>query len=106
MSDWTPPADVKRRIVCAALRTSTDRILLGVRHMDTAMYRSIDELRELGRWNDGDGRDPDAQGFVDQYGAFYTRTEAWKIAEAAGQILRRCGGDTTDGGTLFSENLY
>lgn len=46
------------------------------------------------------------QGFIDQLGQFHTRTEAWKIAEAAGQILYRCGGDTANGGTLYSENLY
>ena len=32
--------------------------------------------------------------------------KAWKIAEPAGQIRRRIGGDTINGGTLFSENLY
>jgi hypothetical protein len=46
------------------------------------------------------------EGFIDQFGDFHARTEAWKIAEAAGQILHRCGGDDTDGGTLYSENLY
>ena len=45
-------------------------------------------------------------GFVDNRGNFLTRTEAWKVAEAAGQILYRCGGDETNGGTLYSENLY
>jgi hypothetical protein len=48
----------------------------------------------------------DAQGFIDQFGVYMTRQEAWKVAEAAGQILYRCGGDTIDGGYLFSENLY
>ena len=43
------------------------------------------------------------QGFVDQRGMFMTREEAWAVAEAAGQIVRRCGGD---GEKLFSENLY
>jgi len=45
-------------------------------------------------------------GFVDNRGNFLTRTEAWKVAEAASQILYRVGGDETDGGTLYSENLY
>ena len=45
-------------------------------------------------------------GFVDNRGNFLTRTEAWKVAEAAGQILYRVGGDETNGGTLYSENLY
>jgi hypothetical protein len=43
------------------------------------------------------------QGFVDQHGVFLTREEAMEIARAAGQIVRRCGGDSI---RLFSENLY
>jgi hypothetical protein len=43
------------------------------------------------------------QGFVDQIGTFMTREEAWIVAENAGQILYRVGGDGTK---LFSENLY
>ena len=46
------------------------------------------------------------QGFIDRFGKFHNREEAWKIAEPAGQIRRRVGGDTINGGTLFSENLY
>lgn len=46
------------------------------------------------------------QGFIDTWGNFHTRTEAWKIAESHGQIIKRVGGDDTDGGTLYSENLY
>lgn len=46
------------------------------------------------------------QGFVDRFGDFHSRTDAWKIAHAANQIKHRCGGDDTNGGTLFSENLY
>lgn len=49
-----------------------------------------------------DGRDTE-QGFIDQHGNFYSREEAWKIAQANGQIIRRVGGDE---GRLFSENLY
>ena len=46
------------------------------------------------------------QGFIDRFGKFHNREEAWKIAEPAGQIRRRVNGDTINGGTLFSENLY
>lgn len=42
-------------------------------------------------------------GFVDNCYQFLTREEAFEVAYAAGQILRRCGGDD---GKLFSENLY
>lgn len=43
------------------------------------------------------------QGFLTSEGRFAARDEDWKIAEAAGQIIRRCGGD---GDRLFSENLW
>ena len=46
------------------------------------------------------------EGFVDQHGRFYGRREAYRIAASNGQIRRRVGGDATDGGTLYSENLY
>jgi hypothetical protein len=34
------------------------------------------------------------------------RLEAWEVAWAAGQIIKRVGNDTMNGGTLYSENLY
>ena len=46
------------------------------------------------------------QGFIDRFSKFHNREEAWKIAEPAGQIRHRVDGDTINGGTLFSENLY
>ncbi len=45
----------------------------------------------------------DIQGFVDQYGDFHTRKEAYVIAVKNNQIIRRVGGDDEK---LFSENLY
>ena len=55
------------------------------------------------------------QGFIDQFGDFLTREEAWKIADSMGQIRRPTGFETFlcprkanvgDDGILFSENLY
>lgn len=46
------------------------------------------------------------QGFVDKFGVFHNRQEAWKIAKDANQIFRNVGGDQSQGGTLYSENLY
>jgi hypothetical protein len=43
------------------------------------------------------------QGFVDNRGRFLTRVEALVIAEKEHQIIRQCGGGTSE---LFSENLY
>jgi len=90
---------MKQRIVCAANKNRLNgSIVLGVRHHDKFMMFSED-INSSG-WIDAD------QGFIDQQGFWLTRQEAWKVAEAAGQIIRRCGGDEADGGTLYSENLY
>ena len=39
-------------------------------------------------------------------GKFYTRQEAWRLAQETQQIRHRVSGDEAHGGTLFSENLY
>jgi hypothetical protein len=94
------------RIVCAANRFA-DNIVVGPRHSDDTMRKQIDLYDAIAvltgkKWN----KITAEQGFIDQFGDFHTREEAWKIAEANGQIYRRCGGDTANGGTLYSENLY
>lgn len=90
-----------RRVVCAACRSSkTGVMVLGPRHMDNVMR--IHVLLTP----DHDFHDFDDQGFIDQWGVYMDRQEAWKVAEAANQIVYRCGGDTSKGGTLYSENLY
>jgi hypothetical protein len=95
-SAWQPA--VGQRVVCAANRFPCGTVVLGARHYDMLMHLTIEKL----------GLEPgdDEEGFIDQWGQFLTRTQAWKVAEAARQIWRRCGGDTADGGTLYSENLY
>jgi hypothetical protein len=47
------------------------------------------------------------QGFVDQHGVYMTREEAYRVAEAAGQIAypERCGRGL-EGPKLYSEGLY
>lgn len=90
---------LERLIVCAASRCrKTGKIVLGIRHWDELMYSFLTE-EELEVFDD-------EQGFIDNRRVFVDRNEAWKIAEAANQIKFRCGGDTADGGTLYSENLY
>lgn len=51
-------------------------------------------------------RSKEIQGFLTSRHRFVDRFEAWKIAVEQKQIVRRVGGDTIDGGKLFSENLY
>lgn len=88
---------VGRRIVCAANRNPrTKRMILGARHFDHLMQQAGGKMTRMFV----------EQGFIDQRGEFLNRQEAWKVAEAAGQIIRRCGVDTANGGTLYSENLY
>lgn len=88
------PKERQRRIVCAANKNG-DLLVLGARHFDMTMNRTIEMLGlEEADWE---------QGFIDQHGEFLTREEAWVVAEAAGQIIRRVGGD---GKRLYSENLY
>lgn len=86
----------QNRIVCAANRYNTGELVVGIRHYDHIMYEQA-HARGLRAGCAAE------QGFLDRYGQFRTREEAWAIAEAAGQIIRRVGGDE---GKLFSENLY
>ena len=104
MTSQNPPCPVEAPefiqdpvIVCAAMRNAEGEIICGPRHYDKIMNQ---QLRRLAR---NDWRASITQGFVDQYGNFLTREEAWEIAIRKGQIVRRVGGDE---GKLFSENLY
>ncbi len=97
-------APKERRVVCAALRSPTGDVLLGIRHYSKDMHWQI------GRRVDGHKfhnlHDPD-QGFVDQNGVYMTREEAWIVARDAGQLRypEACG-NGLDGPKLYSEGLY
>jgi hypothetical protein len=82
-------------VVCAAIRhRENGRIICGPRHFDATMHGQINEDRE---WRFSD------QGFVDQFGAFLTREEAWVIANQRGQIRHTFSCSPK---TLYSEHLY
>lgn len=84
-------------IVCAANKLiSTGRIVCGARHYDPIMRAQIHAAEGVDTWKGCD------QGFIDQRGKWWTREEAWVIAETNGQIKKRVGCE----GTLYSENLY
>jgi len=87
---------LRRRIVCAANKNvHTHYVILGVRHFDMIMHKQIEKF-QLGRdW---------IQGFVDNRGEFLDRKEAFEVAQKAGQIIRKTGGENSD--ELFSEDLY
>lgn len=99
-SQWTPPAHVLPRVVCAARLYPSGALCIGPRHGSELMRKQADALC------DPSDKHFQVDGFIDQWCRFMTRTEAWKVAVIAGQIRRHCGGDGTDGGTLYSENLY
>lgn len=99
------------RIVCAANRCEvTNHIVIGIRHYDAVMQDQITNLQivmgEVNSFASTPFVRTVTQGFIDQFGNFYNRQEAWKIAEQNSQVLRRVGGDAANGGTLYSENLY
>ena len=83
------------------------QVFCSPRHWDKTMHHliAVVDLNYLEHKVD------ETQGFVDQWGNFLTREQAWIIAKENGQIKHRCGGDEfiRNGetiGRLFSENLY
>ncbi len=93
-----------RRVVCAAIRASDGSVLLGIRHY------SLDMHAQIVNRNDGhkfQHRHDEDQGFVDQFGVYMTREEAYLVAATAGQIVRpeACEQGPT-GMRLYSEGLY
>ena len=92
---------MEQRVVCAAMRCrKTGKIVASVRHWDKICNQYFDSKEDAIFEFD------DEQGFLDNRWNFLTREEAWKVAVGACQIIRRVGGDTANGGRLYSENLY
>jgi hypothetical protein len=83
-------------IVCAAVRNQKGIIVPGPRHFDETMVKVLDCLE------DGCDAEKWQQGFIDQHGQFYSREEAWDLAEANQQIVR----ELPVTGKLYSEHLY
>lgn len=96
-TDWKPDYTLApRRLVCAAVKKG-ERIVTGPRHYDKTMRQQMRASEGLDFWTVGV-----EQGFVDQFGDFVNRTEAWVIATEQDQIRRNVSCE----GTLYSENLY
>ena len=87
----------KQRVVCAAIRNKEGKIICGARHYDGIMHSQI--ISDGGNWIVAD------QGFIDQFGNYLTRHEAYKIAKINGQIIRDHE-DADHNQKLYSENLY
>lgn len=92
------------RIVCAAIRAADGELLLGIRHYSTDMRVQI-RMRTDGK--KFMNRLDEDQGFVDQYGKWYSRADAYRIAASQRQIIdpSACGSGL-DGPKLYSEGLY
>lgn len=93
-----------RRVVCAAIRAVDGSLLLGIRHYSRDMHEQIRQRDDGGLFKH---RNDEHQGFVDQFGVYMTREEAYQVAVAAGQLLypERCG-NGLNGPKLYSEGLY
>lgn len=100
---------IKPRIVCAANKIfikyseeeGEELVITGVRHYDSIMHGVLNLLDEY-VYSCID-RNKEEQGFIDQFGKFYTRREAYIIAKENNQIIRDLGYETDE---LFSEHLY
>lgn len=104
LGDGAMNAIRNRRVVCAAIRAADGEVLPGIRHYSRDMHRQIEQRRDGEKFVRR--HDPD-QGFVDQFGAYMTREEAYLVAQAAGQIVRPDLCSTgLDGPKLYSEGLY
>lgn len=94
--------NLERRVVCAANRNS-DTIILGARHWDKCMRKHAllldTDFISFG-WE---------QGFINSWGEFLTREEAWIVARHNNQIIRLVGNQRSLNdidNELYSENLY
>jgi hypothetical protein len=93
----------QRRVVCAALRATDGDVLIGIRHYSKDMTKMIERNLMVKFCHLHDKN----QGFVDQYGEYMSREEAYIVALDAGQILypEACQ-EGTNGMKLYSEGLY
>lgn len=93
--------------MCAANRLPDGTMFIGARHWDMHMIQQADIYKKA---NDIEEKvlAGAEQGFIDQFGNFLTRAEAWKVAVEKNQIIRYCGSERSnkDKGILFSEHLY
>ena len=86
--------------------------LIGVRHFDGVMRAQLNNLIAMWTAQGYVAQDKERlwshnldsqQGFIDQFGIYHGRKEAWAIAVAANQIYRQIPGTEN---WLNSENLY
>lgn len=89
---WTK--DGVQRVVSMAACIVDGHLIVGNRHFCPIMQMTIDNLGIRDTMHDHEVM----QGFVDQWGVYMSREEAWEVAKAAGQIK-----EVFVEGVLFSE---
>lgn len=99
---WQPPTNVKPRIVCAANRHG-ELVIPSARHFDDTMRAVINAIY------DGDKAQVSAslhmvQGFIDQWGRFYSREDALQVVKDSGQPFNQERNVSKT--KLYSEGLY
>ena len=96
-----------RKVVCAAIRAEDGCLLVGIRHYSADMYAQLVKRKDAEKFYHRFDAD---QGFVDQFGVYMTRTEAYKVAVASGQVEvpedQRYYEIHRSNNKLFSEDLY
>lgn len=96
----------QRTIVCAAnkylLKSGVELIIPCVRHANPVLSLQLAAMKEAGMI-DKMSCSPKDQGFIDQYYNWWSREDAYIIAQAAHQIDHDRNGHDTE---LFSEGLY
>jgi hypothetical protein len=94
----------QRRVVCAAIRAADGDVLLGIRHYSADMHAQMMARQDGQKFVHRHRQD---QGFVDQWGKYMTREEAYQVAQDSGQLLHpdACS-NGPDGQKLHSEGLY
>lgn len=103
---WWDGRNLQRRIVCAAnrfeMKDGGTLVIPGSRHYSKDMSAVLDELRDDVVNDHVHGEN---QGFIDQWGNYFNREDAYVIAYHSGQIdtVRKKGETSKD---LYSEDLY
>lgn len=95
----------QRVIICAALRyPDLDLVIPGARHYSPDIGRLIDKMQQFGIMPKKKQQVVgDNQGFIDNFGNYWTREEALTIAKGANQVNpQKCGRESE----LYSEDLY
>lgn len=107
---WKPPEHVVRKVVCAAVKYGEGKdalVVCSARHFDPRMHHTLGVIRD-DKLVELELADKAVQGFIDQFGVFMDRKEAWKVAVAADQIFleRYPKAQWRENDDLYSEWLY